>query len=148
MSNIYKIYLKWCFNGIDKKCASTYERRHVRFVFLNLANFIWDGVIQFHYTWKWQNFIPYINASTIIYTYKYIWKMFPKVEMLEETKGWGKEEKNDRVKNNEIHLICVEPKHNENCWTMQVRGKMVRKSIIYLSIIYLLVKYQGKIPIK
>jgi hypothetical protein len=35
------------------------------------------------------------NTSIIIYTYKHIQNMFVKVGLLEETKGGGKEEKND-----------------------------------------------------
>jgi hypothetical protein len=36
------------------------------------------------------------NTSIIIYTYEYIQDMFPKVGLLEETKGGEKDEKNDR----------------------------------------------------
>jgi hypothetical protein len=36
------------------------------------------------------------STSIIIYTCKNIQNMFPKVGLLEETKGGGKEEKNDR----------------------------------------------------
>jgi hypothetical protein len=32
------------------------------------------------------------NISVVIHTYKYIQNMFPKVGLLEETKGGGKEE--------------------------------------------------------
>jgi hypothetical protein len=35
------------------------------------------------------------NANIIMYTYKYIQNMFPKVGLLEDTKGRGKQEKND-----------------------------------------------------
>jgi hypothetical protein len=35
------------------------------------------------------------NASNIIYTHKYIQHMYPKVGLLEETKGGGKEGKKD-----------------------------------------------------
>jgi hypothetical protein len=44
-----------------------------------------------------------INISIIIYTYKHILNIFPKVGLLEETKEGGKEEKNNTVNNNEIH---------------------------------------------
>jgi hypothetical protein len=37
-----------------------------------------------------------IYTSITIYTYKYTQNMFPKVELLEETKKEGKEEKNDK----------------------------------------------------
>jgi hypothetical protein len=40
------------------------------------------------------------------YMYIGIYRMFPKVEVLEETKRGGKEEKNDRVNNTEIHDVC------------------------------------------
>jgi hypothetical protein len=56
--------------------------------------------------------------------------MFPKVGLLEETKGGGKEEW-WRVNNNEIHHIYVGTRHNEteNCWTIQGKGrKGLRKS--------------------
>jgi hypothetical protein len=56
---------------------------------------------------------PNINISNIIYTYKYIQNMFPKVELLEETKGERKEGKNDTVNNNEIHHNCVGTRHKE-----------------------------------
>jgi hypothetical protein len=36
------------------------------------------------------------NTSSIIYTNKYVQNMFPKVRLLEDTKGGGKEEDNDR----------------------------------------------------
>jgi hypothetical protein len=39
--------------------------------------------------------------------------MYPKVGLLEETKGGGKEEKNDRMNNNEIHHTCVGTRHKE-----------------------------------
>jgi hypothetical protein len=39
---------------------------------------------------------PNTNANITIYTHKYMGNMFPKVELLEETEGGGKEEKNDR----------------------------------------------------
>jgi hypothetical protein len=39
--------------------------------------------------------------------------MFPKVVLLEGTKGGGKEEKNNRVHYNEIYHICVGTRHNE-----------------------------------
>jgi hypothetical protein len=71
------------------------------------------------------------NTSIIIYTYKYIQNMFPKVGILEETNGGRKEEKNDRVNNNEIHHICVgtvQTKHDENCGSIQSREERVRKS--------------------
>jgi hypothetical protein len=35
------------------------------------------------------------NISIIIYTYKYVWNMFSKLELLEETMGGGKEEKKE-----------------------------------------------------
>jgi hypothetical protein len=35
------------------------------------------------------------NTSIIIYTFKCIQNMFPKVRLLEATKGGGKEENND-----------------------------------------------------
>jgi hypothetical protein len=37
--------------------------------------------------------------------------MYPKVGLVEETKGGGKEEK--IVENNEIHHICVGTRHKE-----------------------------------
>jgi hypothetical protein len=40
--------------------------------------------------------------------------MFPIVGMLEETRGMGKGEENDRVNNIEIHLISVGTRHTEN----------------------------------
>jgi hypothetical protein len=39
--------------------------------------------------------------------------MFPKVGLLEETKGGGKEEENNRVNNTEIHHSCVGTRHKE-----------------------------------
>jgi hypothetical protein len=36
---------------------------------------------------------PNTNTSVVIYTYKYIQKMYPKVGLVEETKIGGKEEK-------------------------------------------------------
>jgi hypothetical protein len=36
------------------------------------------------------------NTSVIIFTYKHTQNIFPKVELLQETKGVGKEDKNDR----------------------------------------------------
>jgi hypothetical protein len=39
--------------------------------------------------------------------------MFPKVGLLEETRGGGKEEKNDRVNYRETHPICVGTRHNK-----------------------------------
>jgi hypothetical protein len=53
------------------------------------------------------------NTSFIIYTFKYIQNMFPKVELLEETKGGGKEEKNDKLNYSEIHHICVGTRHKK-----------------------------------
>jgi hypothetical protein len=38
---------------------------------------------------------PNTNASNIIYTYNYIQNMHPKVGLVEETKGGGKEGKKD-----------------------------------------------------
>jgi hypothetical protein len=53
------------------------------------------------------------NTSIITYTYKCIQNIFPKVGLLEETKGERKEERNDRVYNNEICHICAGTRHNE-----------------------------------
>jgi hypothetical protein len=39
-------------------------------------------------------FLSYVK-DRYKYKYKYIYRMFPKVELLEETKGREKEEKND-----------------------------------------------------
>jgi hypothetical protein len=39
--------------------------------------------------------MPKTNTSNIIYTYKYIQNMYPKMEMVEETKGGGKDGKKD-----------------------------------------------------
>jgi hypothetical protein len=39
--------------------------------------------------------------------------MFPKAELLEETKGGGKEEKQDKVNDVKIHCICVGTRHNK-----------------------------------
>jgi hypothetical protein len=47
------------------------------------------------------------NPIQILYTYKYIQNMFPKVGQLEETKRGEKEGKNDRLNNYEIFHICV-----------------------------------------
>jgi hypothetical protein len=50
---------------------------------------------------KFMRFLSYMenksntNTSIIIYTYKYIQNTFPKVGLLEKTKGKGKEEKNN-----------------------------------------------------
>jgi hypothetical protein len=58
------------------------------------------------------------NTSIITATYEYIQNIFPKVGLWEETKGGGKEEKNDRVNNNEIYHICIgtrHKKHTEKC---------------------------------
>jgi hypothetical protein len=51
------------------------------------------------------------NTNNIIYTYKYTQNMYPKVGLVEETKGGGKEGK--IVNNNEIHHICLGTRHNE-----------------------------------
>jgi hypothetical protein len=56
--------------------------------------------------------------------------MFPKVGLLEETKGGGKEEENNRVNNTEIHHSCVGTRHKETLKTVEqyrVRER-VRKS--------------------
>jgi hypothetical protein len=55
---------------------------------------------------------PNTNTSIITYTYKYIQNIFPKVGLLEETKGGRKEGSNVR-KNDEIHHICVRTRHKE-----------------------------------
>jgi hypothetical protein len=39
--------------------------------------------------------------------------MLPKVRLLEETKGEGKGELNDRVNSVEIHHICVGTRHTK-----------------------------------
>jgi hypothetical protein len=44
------------------------------------------------------------NTSNIIYAYKYIQNMYPKVGLEEETKGGGKEGK--KVNNNETLHLC------------------------------------------
>jgi hypothetical protein len=50
---------------------------------------------------KFMRFLSYMenksntNTSIIIYTYKYIQNTFPKVGLLEKTKGKGKEEKSN-----------------------------------------------------
>jgi hypothetical protein len=54
---------------------------------------------------------PNTNRNNIIYTYKYIQNMYPKVGLIVETKGGGKEIK--IVNNNEIHHICVGTRHKE-----------------------------------
>jgi hypothetical protein len=41
---------------------------------------------------------PNTNISNIIYTYKYIQNMYPKVGLVVETKEGGKEEKNNSEK--------------------------------------------------
>jgi hypothetical protein len=56
--------------------------------------------------------MPQTNISNIIYTYKYIQNMYPKVGPVEEKTGGRKEEK--KV-NNKIYHIYIGTKHNENC---------------------------------
>jgi hypothetical protein len=54
---------------------------------------------------------PNSNTSITIYPYKY--RTSPIGELLEETRGGRKEEENDKVKNIEIHHICVEIRHKK-----------------------------------
>jgi hypothetical protein len=49
------------------------------------------------------------NISNITYTHIFIQNMYPKVGLVEETKGGGKEE--NKANNNEVHHICVGIKH-------------------------------------
>jgi hypothetical protein len=53
------------------------------------------------------------TEPTQIQPLSYIENMFPKVGLLEETKRGGKEEKDDRVNNNEMHNICVGTRHSK-----------------------------------
>jgi hypothetical protein len=53
----------------------------------------------------------FTNISNIIYTYKGIQNIYPKVRLAEETKDRGKEGK--KVKNNEIHHICIGTRNKE-----------------------------------
>jgi hypothetical protein len=64
-----------------------------------------NEILSFAGKWmEWETIITYFlsyvkdrsntNSSIAIYTYKYIWNMFQKVGLLEETKERGKEAKN------------------------------------------------------
>jgi hypothetical protein len=55
---------------------------------------------------------PNKNTSNIIYTYKYIQNMYPKVVLEGKNKGKGTEERKI-ANNNDTHNICVGTRHKE-----------------------------------
>jgi hypothetical protein len=63
-----------------------------------------------------------------IYIFIYVY-IFPNMRLLEETKEGGKEGKNDRVNDTEIHCICVGTRQQNILKTVeQCKGKSVRRS--------------------
>jgi hypothetical protein len=54
-----------------------------------------------------------IQIQVVSYTHKYRKNIFQKVGLLEKTKEGGKEEKDNRVNNNEAHHICVGARHKK-----------------------------------
>jgi hypothetical protein len=53
--------------------------------------------------------------------------IFSKLELLKETKGGGKEEENDRVKNIEIYHLCVGTREKTMLKTIEQRRKRLKK---------------------